>query len=156
MMTIQYALTRSEIAGGFFRSLGSSPKYRRTILLYALLPGVAILAVDGILNRQVTVQDIITALVPTAAFAIFVPLMLYIRGKTSQRILTISTEGISTQIGSIKGEIPWKKIAVISDGNHFILVGRTNGNAFFIPSRAFSSPEHQAEFVAEVRNFLSL
>jgi hypothetical protein len=85
---------------------------------------------------------------------IFLPLMLFIRGKTSKRSLTVSPEGMSTEIGSIKGQIPWHKLKVIVETESYVLLSRANGNVFFIPSRAFSGPEHQAEFVTEIRGWM--
>jgi hypothetical protein len=86
---------------------------------------------------------------------IFLPVMLFIRGKTSKRSLTVSSEGMSTEIGSIKGQIPWHKVKVIVGTDRYVLVSRANGNAFFIPSRAFSGPEHQAEFVTKIQGWVN-
>jgi hypothetical protein len=74
---------------------------------------------------------------------LFLPVMLFIRGKTSNRSLTESAERISTEIGSLKAQIPWRKVKVILKTNRYVLVSRANGNAFFIPSRAFPGPEQK-------------
>lgn len=152
-MTIEYALTRTEIVQGYFRSLASSPRYLVTVLLYALvLSGIA-LAGTGAFSRPLTLTDGVIAVLAAVGFLFFLPVMLFIRAKTSKRSLTVSPEGISTEIGSLSGRISWKKVKVISETDRYVLVSRASGNAFFIPSRAFSSSEQQAEFVIKIRNW---
>ena len=64
-----------------------------------------------------------------------------------------SPQGISTEIGSRKGEVPWGKVRLVENaGRHVLIVGAT-GNAFLIPGRAFGGPEQQAQFVQEVNSF---
>lgn len=152
-MTIEYALTRIEIIQGFFQSLRSSPKYLSTILLYSLgMSGIALIS-TGAFSRAFAFSDVFTALAGAVGFMILLPLILFIRGKTSTRSVTISSEGISTTIGSLKGQIPWRKIKVISETDRYVLIAGANGNAFFVPSRAFSDAEHKALFLAEIKNW---
>jgi YcxB-like protein len=155
-MTIEYALTRTEIVQGFFRSLASSPKYLLTILLYALTMSGIVLVSRGAFSRSLTLTDAISAALAAGGFFIFLPAMLFIRGKTTRRSLTASSEGMSTEIGSLKGQISWRKVKVIVGTDRYVLVSCANGNAFFIPSRAFSSPEYQAEFVAKIQGWATL
>jgi sugar phosphate permease len=153
-MTIEYALTRIEILQGFLRSLARSPRYLLTIIFYALVMSGVVLATRGAFSRSLTRNDVVAAILAAVGFMIFLPVMLFISGKTSKRTLTISSEGISTEIGSIKGQIPWHKVKVIVETDRYFLVSRANGNAFFIPSRAFSGPEHQAEFVTKIQGWI--
>ncbi len=51
-MTIEYALTRVEIVRGFFRSLGSSPRYLVTVLCYALVMSGIVLVGTGAFSRS--------------------------------------------------------------------------------------------------------
>ncbi len=155
-MTIEYALTRIEIVQGFLRSLASSPRYLLTVLLYALVMSGVVLVSTGAFSRSLTLKDAISAALAAGGFMIFLPVMLFIRGKTSRRSLTVSSEGMSTEIGLLKGQIPWRKVKVIVGTDRYVLVSRANGNAFFIPSRAFSGPEHQAEFVTKIRGWANL
>jgi hypothetical protein len=152
-MTIEYALTRAEILKGFLRSLSTSPSYLLTILLYALVMSVVVLISRGALLHSLTRADIIAAIFAAGGFMIFLPAMLFVRGKTSKRSLTVSAEGMSTEIGKLKAQVPWRKIKLIVETNRYVLVSRANGNAFFIPSRAFSGPEHQAEFVTKIKGW---
>jgi hypothetical protein len=52
-----------------------------------------------------------TAFLYVIAALVFLPFWLFIRGKSAKRALTISPEDIYTEIGSLKGKIPWSRIA---------------------------------------------
>ncbi|MGH9595841.1 MAG: YcxB family protein [Edaphobacter sp.] len=144
-MTIEYSLTRTEIVRGFFRSL-SNPRFLFTVSCYALGMGIVVLVSTGAFFRPLVLRDAYTLLIAAAGFMVFLPIFLFIRAKTAKRSLTISPEGISTEIGSLKGDILWKQVKVISQGRDFILIARTGGNAFFIPVLAFSGLEDKNSF----------
>jgi hypothetical protein len=149
-MTIKYRLTRAEIVQSFFRSLGSSPRFLAIILIYAAALGVFSLVTRGAFSRSATTRDAIVAISWTAGALVFMPLWLYIRGKTDERTLTISGDGISTEIGSLRGQIPWSKVKLVNDtGSHVLIVGAT-GNAFLIPGRAFQGPDQRSEFLTQI------
>ena len=152
-MTIEYALTRVEIVRGFLRSLRSSPRYLVTVLCYALVMSGIVLVGTGAFSRSLTLRDVVTAVLTAGGFMLFLPVMLFIRGKTSNRSLTVSAEGISTEIGSLKAQISWRKVKVILETDGYVLVSRASGNAFFIPSRAFSDPEQKAAFVTKIKHW---
>ncbi len=78
------------------------------------------------------------------------PLWLYIRGKTDERTLTVSPDGISTEIGSLRGQIPWSKVKLVNDtSSHVLIVGAT-GNAFLIPARAFQDSYQRSQFLMQI------
>jgi YcxB-like protein len=156
MMTITYALTRTEIVRGFFRSLRSSPKYLTIILFYALGMSIFALAITGAFSRPLTPRDAIIVFAAAAGFLFLLPIVLFIRGKTSNRSFTVTPEGISTEIGTIRAQISWQKIKVISVTDSCILIARVNGNAFYVPDRAFSSPEHKVEFVDRIKGWANI
>lgn len=114
------------------------------------------LAITGAFSRPLTLGDAVIAIAAAVGFMLLLPIMLFIRGKTSTRSLTVSPVGISTEIGALRAQIPWQKVKVISVTAHCILVARVNGNAFFIPDRAFSSPEHKAEFVNKIKHWANI
>jgi len=97
-----------------------------------------------------TTQDVVIGLAWMVGFFAFLPVMLFLFGKTSLRTLTISPEGITTQIGSLKGEVPWKKVRVVTSTSEHVLVVGTTGNAFFIPVRAFKGAEDLDRFLAQI------
>lgn len=59
--------------------------------------------------------------------------------------------GLSTSIGKKSADIPWKKVKIVKDSGTFVLIAGINGNGFFIPGRAFASPDDHARFVEQVR-----
>jgi hypothetical protein len=153
-LCIEYALTRSEIFRSYLRSLAESPRFRRTIIIYSVAFGIFDLILRVILERSFTVRDIISAAAWAVGLFVFLPLWIFIRGKTTKRTLTISQDGISTEIGRYKGQIPWNKISIVTEAPRFILIARTNGNAFFIPGRAFSGVEHRQHFLTEMKGWI--
>lgn len=104
--------------------------------------------------RSVMVKDAIAAVATAAGLLVFIALWVFIRAKTGQRTLTISQDGISTEIGRLKGEIPWNTVKIVKETPQFVLISRTNGNAFFIPHRAFSGIEHQRRFVTALEDWM--
>lgn len=94
--------------------------------------------------------DVISAVEWTAgAFGLLI-LWIFVRAKTGERTLTISSWGILTSIGRVRGEVPWAKVKAVRDtGNHILVVG-TSGNAFFIPTRAFDGASHRDQFLTEI------
>jgi len=152
-MTIQYALTRTEIAAGFFRSLRTSPRFRITIGCYAVAFSGFELMLTGAFSRPLTLQDGATAILAALGFFLFMPAFLFLRGKTSLRTLTIAPEGLSTQIGKIQPQRPWTTIKIVAEAPEYVLIASASGNAFFIPNRAFSSSEQKAEFVTRINGW---
>jgi len=120
------------------------------ILIYSVALGIFSLVARGGLSRSPTRQDVITAFAWMVGAFVFMPVWLFIRGKTDERILTISPEGIATEIGTLKGQLPWSKIKLVTETNRHVLIVGATGNAFFIPSRAFKAPGQQAEFMTQI------
>jgi hypothetical protein len=79
------------------------------------------------------------------------PILIAACAKTAERTLTISKDGISTVIGKKNGQIPWKKISIVTETPQFILIAHANGNSFFVPNRAFSVAEDRQYFMAELK-----
>jgi hypothetical protein len=154
-MTIQYALTRSEIATGFFRSLRTSPRFLFTICFYAICCSGLFLAASGSFSRPLEAHDALKAAYFAIAFFSFMPAYLFLRAKTSRRTLTISPDGISTEIGKIKAQRPWSYIKTVAETDGHVLIASATGNAFFIPNRAFSNFDQKREFVAKAKAWKS-
>ena len=153
-LSVQYTLTRGEVLRSFLRSVAESPKYRRTMILYSFVIGVSTLLIRVTPLRSATVKDALVALAVSVGILVFIPLWIFVRAKTAQRILTISRDGISTEIGRLRGQIPWDKVKIVKETPQFVLISRSNGNAFFIPQRAFSGSEHQRRFVSALTDWM--
>ena len=83
----------------------------------------------------------------------FLIAMVFVRGKTEERTLSVSEHGITTQIGSMDAQLPWTKVKEVKDsGTYILIVGRT-GNSFFVPARAFRGTEQRNEFLSEIRRW---
>jgi hypothetical protein len=107
-VTIKYALTRTEIVRSYSHSLTTSRKFLAMIVIYSVALGLLPLLVNGAFSRGVETHDAIVA------FA-----------------------WMLTQIGSMKGEIPWSKVKLVADGDEHVLIVGATGNAFFIPAEHF-------------------
>jgi len=153
-LTVEYALTRGEIFRSFLHSVAESPRYRATILLYSGAIGLLTLLLRAVISRSLTLTDAISAVAWAAGLPVFIALWVFIRGKTDLRTLTVSPIGISTEIGRLKAQIPWDKVKLVSHTSKFVLIAGTNGNAFFVPDRAFSSLEQRDQFLAEIRSWM--
>jgi len=148
-MTLTYALKRTEIVQFFLKGLGKSPKFLLTILIYSFCPGLIFLEASKGFSRSFTTGDFNTICEWMIGTFCFMVLWVFIRGKTAERTLSVSELGISTGIGLISAQVPWSKVRVISDAGEYVLIARTNGNAFFIPSRAFTGPSQKVQFIEE-------
>ena len=153
-LTIEYALTRREICRSFLQSAGESPKIRGMLLFYSVLAGALTLIPNAVLLRSITLNDATNALEWAVGTLLLFPLGIFIFGKTGKRTLTISPIGISTAIGRLRGQVPWKKVRAVTETAQIVLIVGTSGNAFFIPRRAFWGPEHQDHFVAEIKSWM--
>ncbi|HEX4004366.1 MAG TPA: YcxB family protein [Candidatus Acidoferrales bacterium] len=154
-LTIQYALTRSEILRSFLRSVLESPRYLATILACAVGIAVFQLVLELSSSHSLTARDWIQALAWGIGVLILMPLLIFVLGKTAIRTLTVSRDGISTEIGRLKGQISWSKVKTVTDTSRFVLIARTNGNAFFVPHRAFSDSEQRNLFLTSVAGWTS-
>ncbi|HTU33258.1 MAG TPA: YcxB family protein [Candidatus Acidoferrum sp.] len=114
---------------------------------------MAALVIRAAILHSFTPMDTLIAVAWGLGWVVFLSIWVTIRGKTAKRTLTVSAHGISTEIGRIKAQIPWAKIKSVADTSKFVLIARTNGNAFFVPNRAFSSPDLRNEFFAKVTDW---
>lgn len=158
-ITIEYALTRTEIVRGYFKGLRTSPKFLSIILVYAAVLSILVLATFGALSRPLTIHNVVVDAIAFVAiatcFIVFLSIWLFIGAKTSKRSFTISPEGISTRTGKLQAQTPWRQIKIVTVTDQSILLARANGNAYFVPNRAFSSLEERAEFADKVRIWMN-
>lgn len=149
-MTIKYTLTRTEIVKFFLQSISRSPRLLVIILLIVSWPALIHNVIAGSLSKGLTIKDVISFCEWSAGAFVLIVFWVYLRAKVTERIMTTSEQGISTEIGSLKGEVTWDKISTVRNSAQYVLIVRSTGNAFFVPSHAFSGPEHQTQFVAEI------
>lgn len=153
-MTVEYALTRMEIVHAFFLSVQSSSKYRTMILVNAAAVGALVLLMRVANSRSVGARDVLVAAAWGLGALVFMPLWLFIRGKTGRRTLTISPSGIYTEIGRLRAQVPWRKIKLVKPTEQYILIAKLGGNSFFIPHRAFSRSDEREQFLADIGRWI--
>ena len=73
-MTVEYALTRTEIVRGFFRSLSISPKFRATILLNLTFIAALVLLLRIALSGSFKTWDALVAVAWALGALAFLPL----------------------------------------------------------------------------------
>jgi hypothetical protein len=154
-MKIEYALTRGEVARGFFLSLRKSPIFRRTVLIYAVGLGAFDFFLRMFRPPVPSLRDVLVACAWSVGIFLFMPVWLFIRAKTAPRTVVTSSEGIYSEIGKLRVQVPWRKIAAITDAGRYVLVTRRNGNSFYVPDRAFSGAAQREEFLGEFRRWAS-
>jgi hypothetical protein len=152
-MTVRYALTRTEIVQFFLQGLGKSPKFLALMMIFLLCPGLIGLEMGGTFSRPFTPSDIAVLGASMVCTFFLMLLWMFLRGKTNERTLSVTEQGISTAIGSLRGEVPWSKVSRVSDARNYVLIVGTSGNAFFVPSRAFDGPVQRAQFIAEIAHW---
>ena len=145
-MTIEYALTRSEIVRCYLKSLARSRRLLFTTLAYSAAAGILVLFLRRRPSHPLGEADFLVALMAPVIFLVLMPLSLWLTGKTAKRTLTVTPDDISTKIGAMNERIPWRQIKLIQDCGEFILIARKSGNSFFIPNRAFSGNAQRTEF----------
>ena len=92
-------------------------------------------------------RHIVWATAVTLGVLALLPIYPLVRFKPQERTLTVTNHGISTTIGSHRGEIPWSKIeSVTSDADRIYIIGK-NQNSFIVPLHAFSAATEREEFI---------
>lgn len=152
-MTIRYALTRTEIVRAFVTTLAQSPRVVTIVLLSSLLPGALSIVFTFDTGRALTNRDWFMSIAWSIVMFCFVIAMVFVRGKTEERTLSVSEQGISTKIGSIDAQLPWTKVKEVKDSGSYILIVGRFGNSFFVPSRAFHGPDERIQFLSDVRRW---
>lgn len=149
-ITVDYALTRSEVARSYLQAIRQSPEYLRRVVMLAAICGLVQMCFRVLSSRHLGGPEILSAVIVFAVILAVLPILLFLTAKTDRRTLTISPDGISTSIGTRSADIPWKSVKVVKDSGTFILIAGTNGNAFFIPDRAFVSPDDHTRFMEQI------
>jgi hypothetical protein len=147
-VAIQYSSRRGEIWTQYWR-LWRQKLWRLHAALFAavtlgLLVGLSGWHLSPAASAGIAVLG---GLLPCVAFALY-PLAKF---KPQMRVLTIDQAGLTTSIGKLYGEIPWRDVEAIVDQQELIVIRRTNGNAFVIPARAFCSPVERTAFLSAAR-----
>jgi hypothetical protein len=145
-MTIRYKLKREDIWRTYWRQWRHSWKLKAAQV--AIAASVFYMAVTQLAGRgPVQVRHVSLSVLITLAALVFLPVYPLIRFKPQERSLTIGPEGITTTIGTLSGDVPWRKVDSVAAENDRIYIVGKNQNAFAVPDHAFSTREERAEFL---------
>ena len=152
-MTVTYSLTRAEILRTFLYTLPRSPRILILVSGTACLMAYVSLSGNQAFSRGLSLNDLISALLWFVGTFCFMAVWIFLRAKAKERTLTISENGIYTEIGGMKGSYPWQRLKEIKDIGQYLLVVTNVGNAFFIPRRAFTDANQRALFIEEIDHY---
>ena len=151
-MTIRYALRRADIWNVYWFIWRTGWRLK---LSQVFIAGCTIFVALSVLarNRPISGHDVVIALLWAGVVLLFLPVYPLLMFKPQTRTLTITPQGIDTQIANMSRELPWRKISRIQrDGDRLYIIGRT-GNSFVVPDHAFSSPEDRETFEMRIRQW---
>jgi hypothetical protein len=148
-IALTYASRRSEVWRWYWRV------WREKLWMYhaycfVFFPLMAVLLFDSQWPPQDYRHALYGLLVAAAIVAFFIafPQIVF---KPQVRQLAIGEDGISTTIGKKSKTFEWGSVTEVEDTPNFIMIRRTNGNAFLIPDRAFNSEQEKGDFLAAIK-----
>lgn len=149
-MTIRYSLKRLDVVQTYLFAIPRSPRIALVVLVICAWPGLVHIVTTLSLVHRLESRDFLFVLIWAVCIFLLLLFLVFLCAKTSERILTISDQGIYTEIGKMKADYPWSKVKEVRDVKRYILLVNRNGNAFFIPDRAFTDSAQKAAFLAEI------
>jgi hypothetical protein len=146
-VVIEYTAERKDVAAHYSYARKHSTKV--ALFSYGLPAAIAVLLMAEVrlITHSLTLVDWIIALIWGAVFFFVFPVILRLRTKKSKRTLSIEPDRLSTQIGKLRGEVPWAKMDSLHVTDEHVFLIRKNMNGFAIPRRAFSDEAQRAEFI---------
>jgi hypothetical protein len=152
-MELKYSLTRTEIVLTFLNGLINSPQLLARVLIYCLVLGILAVIMSGAFSGRLTLGDARLIVPWTISAFCFVVVWVFIRAKTAERTLNVTESGISTRIGRLDGRVSWAKVADVKNTDQHVLIVGSSGNSFFIPNRAFSSPDQKLKIISDMNRW---
>jgi hypothetical protein len=151
-VTITYYSSRREVWDWYWFM------WRRSVRLKVKQLAIAV----GVFLAAWTVQSqatsspsarVLVAVAVTCLVLAMLPIYPLLMFKPQRRQLTIGEPGISTTVGAVKAEVPWREVAeILSWDDSLLIIGR-NLNAFIIPSRAFETQERREVFERSAKDW---
>lgn len=140
-MTIRYRSSRKEVNEWYWK------KWREKFWLYHVFCFVLIVIISvgqwPPRSSSDVLRGAIIGFLAVVGFMAFPQIMF----KPKERMLSVTENGIYTEIGKEKGQIRWNEVSNIEEASHAILITRRkSGNAFIVPDRAFQSAKERELF----------
>ncbi len=148
-ISIRYASRRTEVLRWYWQAWQRGLWKTHLLVFVAVAWAAAAGLYGGLPNRPASfVVVAMIGIVPLIGFAAF-PMLKF---KPQQRVLTVDEFGIETSVGSIQATVPWQDVAELREERNYLVIQRTNGNAFIIPPRAFDDAQSRRAFYEFVRS----
>jgi hypothetical protein len=151
-ITLTYRSRRAEVWRWYARAW-SRPRGLWRVHLGFLVGTTALVLWQRSSTHQLDARDLAIALAFGMFGVAFLTLWPQLRFKPQDRLLTLDEQGAHTVIGSQSGSVPWADVATIEVGHDVIAITGTNGNAFLIPSRAFSSVDERTRVAGLIESW---
>ena len=151
-LEVSYICTPADIRAVWSYSWTNSSRFRSIVLLLSGIIPVLLLAVAAYIGQLNSIV-IAIAVVDFPLNIMLLRLTLPLLTKTGQRTLSISPDGIFTEIGNMKATIPWSKVADVFDTDTHVFVIGKSANAFAIPLSAFSHPDDRIKFIERAHKY---
>lgn len=151
-MTVTYALRRRDVWNAYWFTwrTGWTLKLSQLFIVGCIFFVVVSRRAVG---RPPNRADVVVAAIWAIPVLLFLPIYPLLRFKSQMRTLTISPQGIHTQIGNLSREISWRAIGRMRrEGDRLYIVGKT-GNSFAVPDHAFSSTLDRDAFETAAREW---
>ena len=147
--TLRYRSSRSDVWRWYWRTWRA--KLWRTHVLVATVAAFVLSesTFESINLASWGLWYLVAQLAVTALFA-SVPQVMF---KASERVLAVSPQGWSTQIGKRSVSRTWAEVASIGDEDGRVLIAGTNGHALIIPARAFADSQYREQFVKDIQQW---
>jgi hypothetical protein len=147
-VNIEYAVSREDVEAMYSYVWRHSWFFKRKVFLFPLCVSGTLLLIDFLVPWKVDATEVLIAVGPSLCLIFYLPFCAKFRAKPGSRTLSIDRLGIHTQIGQIKGDISWSKMAELFATEEHVFLLRRNLNGFAIPRRAFLDGLQRNEFVS--------
>lgn len=152
MHQVSYTSTRGEIWRWYWRAWARPLGLWRFHALIALFVAIA-RATDGPVGSFDVPRFVGAFAFSLAACVLVFPLWPQVRFKPQQRVLSIDSNGWTTQIGRVQGSRAWGAVRSVEDASDAIVFTSSNGNALIVPNRAFPDPSAREKFLSDARRW---
>ena len=153
-MQITYSVTPDDVAAVYTYNWNHAPRVRRKLFLFAALIAGGMFLISYIIKRATwTVLDVLLPIIVGILFLLALPYLIKRGTKTQPRTLRIDLQGVTTEIGTLRGAVPWSAVESIVRTDTYIFVTGKNTNAFVIPQNAFADEAQRNEFYELARQY---
>jgi hypothetical protein len=145
-ITVRYATSREDVWRYYWRAWARLNGLWRAHVAIGVLAAAIVFAVQSPAHVSTFNLTLAWVIGFFTALVLF-PLWPMLRFKSEQRVLTIRSNGLTTSIGALHGELRWDDVTTIRADEQNILIVDYKSNAFIVPTRAFEDGTQRREFL---------